>query len=451
MPLDIDLLFDRLRAIDKAYLSHSRYNSEYPSAAADPIRSIDYEADQIFSQYTTTDQNLVSGENGLYKTIRELAKDANSKYFDFLASLAQNTLLQMVGNAFNVQDNTIEESLRRLIDEMVAQGKTVTKSSVTITATLNSSNFGNGAIVITKADRYNPGKDVENAFSETIDIKVSSQGTFITPSKILLTGDSERDYFEFEWPQGSGLNKEIDAALPQSPDNRINNASFDSWVGGAPSNWTVISGTSPTDYDVESGVTQVWYAGGQALKIKAAGSVDVILKQAVTTGYQPNAAYFIGMWLRRLGTPTATNDITLSLVDANDNVITDATGNNIAVTVSYGDINLVDTTYTLFGSIFFTSSKAVDSANIKIRAKTVGTGNAVFVDGVFMIPAIELYKGGPHILIVQGRNPFVKGDKGLITVSNTRSKWQTRFERFFKMTSSFGLLLPSAVTGNIND
>jgi hypothetical protein len=450
MPIDLTKLFNRLRAIDRALLSHNRYLSEYNSAVADPIRSIDYESDKIFTEYTTSEQDLVSGKDGLYSKVQDLIDKVNADYFDFLSRLARNTLVRMAGDAYRIQDNNLEKSLKVLIEQMRDNGDSVARpSTLNATVSLASSNFGNGAVVLTLASKQNVGQLVENAFSETIEISVSASGSFGVPAVMTLVGDADVAKPYRDWPAGSGVNISYRPLLPQSPSNRITNAGLDSWSGSVPVGWSVTSGTSPADYNIESGVDNIFYPNGSALRVS--NTTQVVLEQNVTANYPNNAAVFLGTWLRKSGTPTDTNKMVLRLVDDHNNPITDVLDNPIRVQVQYNDAGLSSTEYRLFGAIFFTTNKAYSVVKLQLVFETTSGAGSMLCDGVFFDIATEIYPGGPHFVIVQGSRPFVISDTGVITINNSGSKWQRVFERLFDMTSKYGLLLPSSDAPTISD
>jgi len=225
--VDVSLLFERLYAIDRALLSHIRYLSNYDSNPMDAIRSIVFEANEIFNQYLAEDEDLVSSDNGLYHYIEGFISSAASAYYRYLVDLATRTLLTMVGNAYVVHDNNVEKSLRILINQMAKSCVYVSKPSrLRIVYGMDGENFGNGAVFATLEDKENVGQLCENAFDETIDITVVRSGTSSLPAELRIVSDASTEKWRLAWPLGSGVDISYTAILPTSTENILLNADF---------------------------------------------------------------------------------------------------------------------------------------------------------------------------------------------------------------------------------
>jgi len=476
--VDLQVLFDRLYVIDRALLSHLRYLSDYHSHPSDAIRSIMFEANEIFDEYLAEDEELVSGNNGLFSFVRRFIESASKSYYDYLTSLATATLLKMVGDAYIISNNNVEKSLRALISQMARKCTYVSKpSNLLISFGMSDNNFGDGVVYATLDSKDNPGQLCENAFDEKIVISVTRSGTPQRPAVMRLVGQASVSKWSMLWPLGSGTDMEYTAILPSSPENVLNNADFSRVViessGG---NQGTEEGSEGEGEGEGEGGGEGSSGGGSQNTVKivgwdVVGNVDVAdgvlrvssndsfvtLSQQVS--YKYNEAFFVGAFVKRVGQlnmEEESNHLEIALVEdvsaSGDNgYILDSNDMPIRIVVPYDNNKITDDRYVLLGSIVYTSYKQYSRYVFRIRFGPMGEDGSLLCRAVYFAKATQLYKGGPHFVILQGTKPFIIGDTGYIEVYNSGSKWQRVFERFFSMTSRYGLLLPSSDIPIIED
>lgn len=78
-------------------------------------------------------------------------------------------------------------------------------------------------------------------------------------------------------------------------------------------------------------------------------------------------------------------------------------------------------------------------------------GQRLYLDDLMIIPATELYAGGPFMAVAAGVTPMAPTDAWTVTISNDRAgKMQMWFDRFFDLNAN-RMLLPTTGTYLLSD
>ncbi len=383
-----------------------------------------------------------------------------------LQTFCQNVLnFYVATDVPNSTPTSLSGNLQILIGQMLANGNTVQRCTVTATNTPYTVNAGNG-VCVTTATRGD-GLLQENLFAEEVPIICTADaqtgGATIGQEAFTYRGEAATtSTFSPLWPQGSGKTTvwtATDPTLDASGGNLLTNSDFQDWVASVPQGWTVTVGPGQVSQS-----TTVFFSGISSLQIAGSATINTALTQkfgavsaspptGTTTTLAPNTVYLGNVYLAYDVLPAA-GVLSIELIDQNGNVVSDSQGvaNSTPITIA----NLF--TYFLPVSFAFRLPRALPSTiSIRLRISTpLSAGTNLFVGNLAMNQATVLYAGGPLASVFSSPTHFVLNDGFALRSTTDRGNqsylgtFQTLFDRLFGM-KQLGLLLPSSVSPTIPD
>lgn len=211
-------------------------------------------------------------------------------------------------------------------------------------------------------------------------------------------------------------------------------------TGGAPSGNVVL--TQAGNAEVMRGARSVQFTGD------GAEETAIVYPLSLSSA----TVYAFSVWLRTDGT-VASGAIQFDLVDsatASPTVIQDDEGtNNASAAVTVTDLT---TTFTQTTAFFRTPTIMPDVVYLRARLSTVvPEGEDVFMDEMCLVPANELYPGGPFASVFSGPTDWVVGDTIRFTPVNAQAgAIHTWMDRVHDLAGN-RLLFPSNTVGTIGD
>jgi hypothetical protein len=407
-------------------------------AIADPFESADYTSiiSGIFADYDSMQASVTNERT-------RLASWIDATLTDVPTVLRQIT----VANVLDGQIGTVVPALHR---QMIADAKTVNRSTVTIGATTAlASNQGNGTILTTKLlDGYNP--PVQGA--STILEYAGLDSELAVPSETMLlecVADSARDGLtegseRFSWTggiagqkldfatEGSGTGPSLTAG---GNSTLVSGGNFETWSSNVPSGWTVDAGTSGVNVLQDTTAAKVYRGSSSAKLVGDGATVTITLGQAVS-GMSSRRLYCVSF--RALASAAAGTG-TLVAKFTGTGYVASATEQ---VSVLAGAMPVA---YTLYN--FWIVTPAVIPSDWRLTVSnggTPGAGSNVWIDSLSVQEGT--YHGGIAAAVVPGSSRFVAGDRLTFTVANNAAGvFQEGFRKMYKVQ------LPSSGAPTIAD
>lgn len=181
-----------------------------------------------------------------------------------LQSYVGQLLIEMADADASLSSRTLETALRELIRQMIANSQSVDASAVTVVVTPGT-NTGDGVIIVSK--KRGDGLVQENAYAETINAVVVSDGSPRSAS-ITFTGEElESSLLSEKWPRGSGCSRTISCVDAASSLIANGDMEDEDDRTDAPDDWIVSVGTigttlKMTDLEVQTVVISGTPTGG---------------------------------------------------------------------------------------------------------------------------------------------------------------------------------------------
>lgn len=407
--------------------------------------------DAIEAQFASADQDMV---DGLYR-IRNSYRTAHGSALQDLRTLAQAILIDMVHDDANLPTRDLPTAMKELIRQMVANGDSIEKPTVTVASAAGGSNIGSGQMVCSVKNPYGVVRDYP--FAEVIDLECagdSQQGQTSGREPFSVKGAAaESDSLSWYWPRGSGASASIQSvdATEDAGANKLYNSDFTDFTSNTPSHWTVLVGSAGTDI-FSAGSSDALGSSGSALKFTGTGGTPLsAVAQTFSdssggTGatLKPNTVYHGGVWMKKSAS-LAAGVVEFSLVDSTPTILTDDATTNLSATFAHGTIA---TSYGFHSFSFVTPKNLPSTYKFRVRASTALTsGESVFIDHLSFAEASLVYAGGPYTTVHSHPTKFVLGDTFTLTVANSwaTALWAMMLQRMFDMRG-LGLQVPS-VTG----
>lgn len=160
-----------------------------------------------------------------------------------LQQFAQNFTIAMAAQDATQPDSSLKTALQYVITQMIAQGQTLNKSTVTCTVTPNPANGGNGVIVT--STKRGDGLVQENALSEKL--AVTALSTSLTASLQFQGQAAASSPLGQDWPLGSGARTSVQAVDANSSSLLTNGGmETQATLANVPDGWTLSVGTPGT-------------------------------------------------------------------------------------------------------------------------------------------------------------------------------------------------------------
>ncbi len=292
------------------------------------------------------------------------------------------------------------------------------------------------------------------------------------PITLSSPAPTSTDPLDVSSPSYSGINVQINVTDPtvsgsQPGQNLLANSDFQSFTTNTATGWTYLVGSAGTSAgNIGGGTTPLPFANNTTgltdtlnLTLFSDGATALSLAQPFGTGtggngvtLSPGVVYGVGLYSRVSSTGSVAGVVTVDLIDSTGSpqVVADDNGVDNSFTI---DHSVLTATYALFTGFFrlptVSAAKYVQPYQLRIRESTVfDTGKSVYVTGLAMTQAPQLYAGGPFVFAMRGKIDAATGDNAEITVANdwaTNAKMGLMFNQVFGLTS-LGLQIPSLTT-----
>lgn len=348
-------------------------------------------------------------------------------------------------------ENSLTGILVAIYKDMIAQSKTINRSTVTLgSVSATTTNANAGTIVLDKVlDGISaPGSGMAPCASYN---GVNSELSWNDSVTLLCIRDSENSSLTvgqevFQWlgsiPKPNAFHWQDPGAgngptlTPLNDQSYLSNLDFESFTSNAPGSWTINTGSAGTHIFDDSSTP---YIGSHALKFTGNASLAAInISQTISVSdLTPLKKYFLGCYVKgTAGTSAGTFTIQF-----------EGTGYTASSTeriqMAFGDL-AAQTSYGL--EYFHFIMPAVIPDDLKLVIKWTGTPSAhsVYVDGMVFGPVT--WWNGYSTAFIAGSGKFLAGDTLSYTVSNNDAGvFQTHFRK------QFGMQLNSSGAPNIND
>lgn len=379
----------------------------------------------IFSDYTTTDENLM---NGIY-TQQDNFRTTGDTLATYYQALIQATLIQMADDSAPLSPYTLSNAIDRLNADLLTAGSGIQAPVVSVTVASGSTNVGD-AILISSVTNYD-GTQLDYIFAETVNVTVTSdsqRGSTALQEPISYVGEIAVDVKAWNWPQGSGANVSANIINANST-TKITNGGFETWTAAtvAPSNWTITGGV--INVSVLRAASPVLY-GNYSCQFLGDGATLQALQQ--TLSLSPWQVLPINLWIRLSAVPS-NGTLRVRLIDGSNNVINDDQGvpNSFTKSLTSG----VPTASWLAINQFFRTPKVLPSTvilEIAMTGTALDNAKSLYIDSIAMDNATPLYNGGPYCAAFSGGTPSAYLDNWVLTVAN--NKGVTSFARSLDRT-----------------
>ncbi len=185
--------------------------------------------------------------------------------------------------------------------------------------------------------------------------------------------------------------------------------------------------------------------GARAVEFDSNGSELTSLN--IPVALQPRTLYGVAVWMKVDSVPAA-GGITIDIADGigGTNLADDEGGSN---TIAVDCTALSDSAYTCHSAIFITPTVMPATVYFRVRI-TVAVSNtsSVFMDEAIIVPATQLYVGGPSAALFTGPTLWSIGDTVTIAATNNRAgalhEWANRIYNL----RDRDLLLPTDKSGS---
>jgi len=358
--------------------------------------------------------------------------------------------------------------VRQLRELMITDSQTITQCTVGATVSYGTDNTGTGKAFIGTKDRT--GAALANARGEKITMRcvADAQGPrcAILPGEEVfqVDGEAAKPNMCHKWLSkgGSDLHGRmtsisLDRQRGVGPGkNIVSNPKMQAFVDNVPSYWGPPKAGTPGVHIFDDDTAP--YVGTKHLKLVGDGVVKPSLPQpcdgASATLLRPARPYLIGPVVRYgTGLPTA-GELRLSFQDGAGTVLNAL--DPCAVTV---DCTALTGAYVWHAGLVWTPYLIPAATEIILETSTaLGDTENIYVGGVAIAEAFDLWAQDPTLAIIGGVTPWVKGDviKGTITNSRTMSQWIAWLDAVWdihgmRLPTGEPLLLPTAVSGTIGD
>ncbi len=377
----------------------------------------------------------------------QLASHQNSmlSLLGFVRTTAQGVVAEMVNDDNPQPDNNLDTALIELIRQMIEDGESVDRNASTATVTEDSDNNSDASILVSLVS--NRGNNLQNVYAEDIKLLVTAdaqQGGGATAGQEQLSVKSEiavSNKLNADFPKGSGVSVSfsfIDASGDNAGGNLLTNGDFQDFdTGGAPSNWSLDSGSiSEIDASLLSCVS------GQGFNFVGDGSSTFQISQTFndstngTAGVlEPLSVYAWNIWLNLDSVPAA-GELVVELVDSDTGlVLADEKGTDNSFSIDLTSMSADECTAA--GQFIRTPRIMPDSVEIRLSMSTALSNTVTLtVDHFAVGAATELYTHGPYVAAFSGALQNIREDEWTITLTNDRAGLiQTSFERLFDMNA----------------
>lgn len=396
---------------------------------------------------------------------RDSAVSGASAFMAGLVAEANQTVLKMMLADKPSAAGTVATALQEVREQLLTQNKTIQECAVTVAATPDAANSGDGVLVV--SERRGDGLVSELAFDETAYVTCTTdaqQGAATSGQEGFVYVGEPRDtsVWSASYPTGPGISTGIlavdatvDAVEDQTTGNLLVNGDFEDFTANLPDYWEAVVGAAGTDFALSTDE----YSGTNCLQI-VGGATNTNLSQVFSDDangsgavLRPSQSYAVSFRAKMSANPS-TGILSVGLNDSADAVIADDQGSNSVFTT---DLTTLGTSYVSVTGVFRTPKYIPTGTKLSITVSTdIEAGKSLFIDHLAMAPMTATYPGGPSIALFSGADPFVVGDEfSLVTTndfggSTRQATFHWLMEKLFGIRS-MGILFPSSATPDVAD
>lgn len=419
----------------------------------DATAGIKKEIQDIVTEYDADDAYMLLGLASQTLALQQ----SSASPMSVLASVARNTVIEMVHNDDPLPEKTIERAIERLIEQMRSASQSVNDTTIGGSSFAGTSNTGNGNPLFSLKDQIY-GEDWQNTRDEDMIITCISDAQISgTAGRETFSVEGEpalSDITHPEWPGGTGVGTSIRVSDPsESPSNSagrtiLTNGSFENFsVTNTPDNWTIGTGSAGTTI-FEDGAVK--YRLNKSLAIQGNGAELTSLSQSFRTagntvqGLNPRTRYCLTFRVS-CDAGMAAGVLRISVKDGAGNIL-DSGSAYVSVTLSgVSTGGTFDQQYVTFNSPLYIPS----GTKVVVELTTAATNTKkVCIDELMLVPMYQLGgNSGNFCIMTPGSTPFVREDWFRISPSNNRDGlFQKWFDKMFGMYA-MGMQLPYAAGG----
>ena len=399
----------------------------------------------VMAEYITEEQIAVDG----YITARNLYRDSHTQWLNRQLELALSTTINQVDRAYPLVNRNITEALSMLIRQFATQGETFARPTTSLAVNAPSTNYGNGVIVGSLIDGN--GLTLDMVIPETLSVTItsdSSSGGTAFQEQFRIRGMNTGNPLLYNWRMGSGANVSgsfIDAST--SSGTILKNGSFNTWADPAamPADWT----SQLSTIGATLSRTTSSFRGDYAMNFVGDGSQLTSIYQTLEN-IKPSTVYCVSVWLKITGTPTqGTLKIRLA-DDAGQTIKNDQLADN-ALTIDCTSLTPVFVNRHVF---FQTPRFLPDVIRLYVNLSQPLTANvALTIDHMAMVPATQIYPGGPYIAAFSGdsRASILDTYEIVVTNSHNENNFIPALDRLFNLRANNLRFPTTSGTATISD
>jgi hypothetical protein len=233
------------------------------------------------------------------------------------------------------------------------------------------------------------------------------------------------------WPGGSGANFTLASSDYNDSKNTLTNGGFDSFTGGVPDGWTVVTGAASL-----SQLSTGTFRNGSALQHSGsvAGTISQTSAQVVLG---PGKRIVFGFWAKKVS-GTQTTDVAMALSTPTGDLVEQ-------------DAAVLTTSWAL--NVFsYTMPFDAPAASVTVEFRfSQDAGCVKAIDCAFVFVPPQAGTNGQFIQIIGGATDWRIGDYATVAISNNyQSNVLTYTERFFAPFAN-GIELPTDATGTVTN
>ena len=439
------------------------------------------EIDDVNDEFTTADSDQISGLVANRDSFAKGSADIDRS----ISSTLQKIVIETVRDGLGLQPNSFDHALTLLIKDMRRQGVYVSENTIggpTLSAGLDGgSNTANIGTVLTNeiAPDWMTGgsgnKKYQHIRAETMRIECvadESYGNIAGAERFHVTGAEAYDRRSPQWPAGSNADMAVtvtSAALDsQSSQNNVTknllrNSTFDEaptattftgWTLGGTG--TALSsddggeGGSLTDNQQRTS-TRFGDRGSYNIQFNGNGSYKHSAFQRLgnTQGSKSRVysgqCYVVSCQLRAHTTTITSGVLRAALWNGTSSRLSGA-----SATIDFSSTN-ISTSYTNFTASFVLSEKVVpQDVRFALDFSTaLQDGRSLIVGELILAQPVQLYPGGPKILITRGAADYrLRDGFTLAYTNNYNAEMQTFFDQYANMGN---MLLPVVGSTAVSD
>jgi hypothetical protein len=376
-------------------------------------------------QYDASTRYMISG---VLDYFLNLTRTADTSITNSIGGATKTVTEMVTADNGNIPKSAIP-AFKELNRQMRAASTTlyqnvVTQGSVSYAA----ANVGTGKIIL-------HGTPSQMSPSETITFQcISDTTTGATAGREVfqITGGLRvPDVTSNLWPGGSGANFTLASSDYNDSKNTLTNGGFDTFTGGVPDGWTVVTGAASL-----SQLSTGTFRNGSALQHSGsvAGTISQTSAQVVLG---PGKRILFGFWAKKVS-GTQTTDVAMALSTPTGDLVEQ-------------DAAVLTTSWAL--NVFsYTMPFDAPAASVTVELRfSQDAGCVKAIDCAFVFVPPQAGTNGQFIQIIGGATDWRIGDYATVAISNNyQSNVLTYTERFFAPFAN-GIELPTASPGSITN